>query len=134
MTQLPALLSTGIVAATLGTVGGAWIAERQLEAKLAHRPPIAVIDYTPLTELMVQRFQPEDLLRLDVALNGFKAEARALAASGYLVLNRSVIEDPVSGVLVVRPALEAGPTVRAVSPPVAQPPRSDPMVLQELLR
>jgi hypothetical protein len=137
MTRLQDLLITGIVAATLGTAGGAFVAERRLEAALADRPPLAVIDYAPFTELMARRFAPEDLARLDDALHAFKAEARALAEAGYVVLNAAMLEDTAEGVVVLRP--EVGTNLVTLVPGsvtsrAAALPRPDATALQELLK
>lgn len=137
MTRLQDLLITGIVAATLGTVGGALVAERRLEAALVDRPPLAVIDYAPFTELMAERFAPEDLARLDDALHAFKAEAGALADAGYVVLNTAMLEDTADGVRVLRPEIPTAPA-RPLPPgplhPSAPLPKPDATALQELLK
>jgi hypothetical protein len=137
MSRLQDLLTTGIVAATLGTAGGALVAERRLEAALADRPPLAVIDYAPFTELMTQRFAPEDLARLDDALHAFKAEAKALADAGWIVLNAAMLEDAAAGVRVLRPELPTAPAMPLPPGPLhpSEPlPRPDAAALQDLLK
>ncbi|MEO1065434.1 MAG: hypothetical protein AAFZ07_28790 [Actinomycetota bacterium] len=137
MTRLQDLLVTGIVAATLGTTGGALVAERRLAAALADRPPLAVVDYGPLTDLLARRFAPADLRRLDTVLHAFKAEARALADDGYVVLNAAMLETTADGVLVLRPELGVttlGFVPERALPPAAPRPQPDAAALQELLQ
>lgn len=60
-----------------------------LEAELASRPQIAIVDYSKLTSALAAGVSP---LEMKPAFDNLKARANAFAGEGWLVINRASLE------------------------------------------
>ena len=115
-----AALAAGLLAAS--ALSG-WLAYRaamaELDRALELRPPLAVIDYAPITARLAQGTPAREL---EPAFTELKSWGSRLREHGYLVLNRAAT-DAVPEAYLVRPdpADLPGP-VAATAPQAATPP------------
>lgn len=120
--------------ALLGLAGAAFVRfgvldrVEKLEAALAQRPPVAVIDYGAIQEALAAGATPAELHGSFAAV---KERAAALRARGFLVINRAAVETaPEALVIEAAPVLRApsvgnGTVARAAPPSVVPPPAED---------
>ena len=123
MIRPPALmaLATGLVA---GPVVSGWIGYRaavaDLDRALRQRPPIAVIDYQPITRRLAAGLPPAELAPGFATL---RRQAAHLREHGYLVLNRAHLDAvPDRYLIPVRPVLPVLPDLpRTGAAPPSRP-------------
>ena len=112
-------LAAGLLAAT--ALSG-WLAYRgamtELDRALELRPPLAVLDYAPITARLAQGTPAREL---EPAFAELKRWSGRLREHGYLVLNRAAA-DAVPEAHLVRPDPADLPTPMATAPPPAIPP------------
>ena len=112
-------LAAGLLAAS--ALSG-WLAYRaavaELDRALELRPPLAVLDYAPITARLAQGTPAREL---EPAFAELKRWSGRLREHGYLVLNRAAA-DAVPEAYLVRPDPAALPTPMATAPPPAIPP------------
>ena len=116
---LLAALAAGLLAAS--ALSG-WLAYRgavaELDRALELRPPLAVLDYAPITARLAQGTPAREL---EPAFAELKRWSGRLREHGYLVLNRAAA-DAVPEAYLVRPDPADLPTPMATAPPPAIPP------------
>jgi hypothetical protein len=122
-------LAGGLLAAS--ALSG-WLAYRgaldELDRALELRPPLAVLDYEPITARLAQGTPAQEL---EPAFAGLKRWSSRLREHGYLVLNRAAA-DAVPEAYLVRPdpadlpAPAAPPPLAATTPPAAPLPAAGP--------
>lgn len=82
-----------IVALAAGPSLSAWLAYRaalaELDRALALRPPLAVVDYQPITNRLAQGVAAS---QLEASFATLKGHSSRLADHGYLVLNRASLD------------------------------------------
>ena len=112
-------LAAGLLAAT--ALSG-WLAYRgamtELDRALELRPPLAVLDYAPITARLAQGTPAREL---EPAFAELKRWSGRLREHGYLVLNRAAA-DAVPEAHLVRPDPADLPAPMATAPPPATPP------------
>ena len=112
-------LAAGLLAAT--ALSG-WLAYRgamtELDRALELRPPLAVLDYAPITARLAQGTPAREL---EPAFAELKRWGNRLREHGYLVLNRAAA-DAVPEAYLVRPDPADLPAPMATAPPPATPP------------
>ena len=112
-------LAAGLLAAT--ALSG-WLAYRgamtELDRALELRPPLAVLDYAPITARLAQGTPAREL---EPAFAELKRWSSRLREHGYLVLNRAAA-DAVPEAYLVRPDPADLPAPMATAPPPATPP------------
>ena len=112
-------LAAGLLAAT--ALSG-WLAYRgamtELDRALELRPPLAVLDYEPITARLAQGTPAREL---EPAFAELKRWSSRLREHGYLVLNRAAA-DAVPEAHLVRPDPADLPAPMATAPPPAIPP------------
>jgi hypothetical protein len=118
----PVIAALLIGAAVFGLIRTALIDRIEaLEADLALRPPIAVVDYGSIQAALVAGASPADL---QPAFAEVKSLAAAYGRDGYLVINRAALEAaPQRLVFEAEPVLVAPPPPSAASlfAPLAEP-------------
>lgn len=87
-------VATALVAALIaGPALSGWLAYQaslvELDRALSLRPPLAVVDYQPITNRLAQGVAPKDLKTGFATLKGHSTR---LGAHGYLVLNRASLD------------------------------------------
>lgn len=108
----PTVAALLIGAAVFGLIRTALIDRIEaLEADLALRPPVAVVDYGSIQAALVAGASPADL---QPAFAEVKSLAAAYGREGYLVINRAALEAAPQ-----RLVFEAGPVLVAPPPPSA---------------
>ena len=111
-------LAAGLLAAT--ALSG-WLAYRgamtELDRALELRPPLAVLDYAPITARLAQGTPAREL---EPAFAELKRWSGRLREHGYLVLNRAAA-DAVPEAYLVRPDPADLPAPMATAPPPATP-------------
>ena len=116
---LLAALAAGLLAAS--ALSG-WLAYRgavaELDRALELRPPLAVLDYEPITTRLAQGTPAREL---EPAFAALKRWGSRLREHGYLVLNRAAA-DAVPEAYLVRPDPADLPAPMATAPPPATPP------------
>jgi hypothetical protein len=116
---LLAALAAGLLAAS--ALSG-WLAYRgalaELDRALELRPPLAVLDYEPITARLAQGTPAREL---EPAFAELKRWSGRLREHGYLVLNRAAA-DAVPEAYLVRPDPADLPVPMATAPPPATPP------------
>lgn len=99
-----------------------WLAYRgamaELDRALELRPPLAVLDYEPITARLAQGIPAR---ALEPAFADLKRWSSRLREHGYLVLNRAAA-DAVPEAYLVRPDPAGPPAPMAIAPPPATPP------------
>lgn len=116
----PVIAAALIGAAVFGLIRTALIDRIEaLEADLAVRPPIAVVDYGSIQAALVAGASPADL---QPAFAEVKSLAAAYGREGYLVINRAALEAAPQ-----RLVFEAGPVLVAPAPADALPPLFSPL-------
>ena len=112
-------LAAGLLAAS--ALSG-WLAYRgavaELDRALELRPPLAVLDYEPITARLAQGTPAREL---EPAFAELKHWSSRLREHGYLVLNRAAA-DAVPEAYLVRPDPADLPAPMATAPPPATPP------------
>ena len=112
-------LAGGLLAAS--ALSG-WLAYRaamaELDRALELRPPLAVLDYAPITARLAQGTPAREL---EPAFAELKRWGNRLREHGYLVLNRAAA-DAVPEAYLVRPDPADLPAPMATAPPPATPP------------
>ena len=112
-------LAAGLLAAS--ALSG-WLAYRaavaELDRALELRPPLAVLDYAPITARLAQGTPAREL---EPAFAELKRWSGRLREHGYLVLNRAAA-DAVPEAHLVRPDPADLPAPMATAPPPATPP------------
>ena len=112
-------LAAGLLAAS--ALSG-WLAYRgamaELDRALELRPPLAVLDYAPITARLAQGTPAREL---EPAFAELKRWGNRLREHGYLVLNRAAA-DAVPEAHLVRPDPADLPAPMATAPPPATPP------------
>ena len=112
-------LAAGLLAAS--ALSG-WLAYRaavaELDRALELRPPLAVLDYAPITARLAQGTPAREL---EPAFAELKRWSGRLREHGYLVLNRAAA-DAVPEAYLVRPDPADLPAPMATAPPPAIPP------------
>ena len=112
-------LAAGLLAAS--ALSG-WLAYRaavaELDRALELRPPLAVLDYAPITARLAQGTPAREL---EPAFAELKRWSGRLREHGYLVLNRAAA-DAVPEAYLVRPDPADLPAPMATAPPPATPP------------
>lgn len=112
-------LAAGLLAAS--ALSG-WLAYRgamaELDRALELRPPLAVLDYAPITARLAQGTPAREL---EPAFAELKRWSSRLREHGYLVLNRAAA-DAVPEAHLVRPDPADLPAPMATAPPPAIPP------------
>ena len=112
-------LAAGLLAAS--ALSG-WLAYRaavaELDRALELRPPLAVLDYAPITARLAQDTPAREL---EPAVAELKRWSSRLREHGYLVLNRAAA-DAVPEAYLVRPDPTDLPAPMATAPPPATPP------------
>ena len=112
-------LAAGLLAAT--ALSG-WLAYRgamtELDRALELRPPLAVLDYAPITARLAQGTPAREL---EPAFAELKRWSSRLREHGYLVLNGAAA-DAVPEAYLVRPDPADLPAPMATAPPPATPP------------
>ena len=112
-------LAAGLLAAS--ALSG-WLAYRgamaELDRALELRPPLAVLDYAPITARLAQGTPAREL---EPAFAELKRWGNRLREHGYLVLNRAAA-DAVPEAYLVRPDPADLPAPMATAPPPAIPP------------
>lgn len=112
-------LAAGLLAAS--ALSG-WLAYRgavaELDRALELRPPLAVLDYAPITARLAQGTPAREL---EPAFAALKRWGSRLREHGYLVLNRAAA-DAVPEAYLVRPDPADLPAPMATAPPPATPP------------
>ena len=112
-------LAAGLLAAS--ALSG-WLAYRgamaELDRALELRPPLAVLDYAPITARLAQGTPAREL---EPAFAELKRWSSRLREHGYLVLNRAAA-DAVPEAHLVRPDPADLPAPMATAPPPATPP------------
>ena len=112
-------LAAGLLAAS--ALSG-WLAYRaavaELDRALELRPPLAVLDFAPITARLAQGTPARDL---EPAFAALKRWGSRLREHGYLVLNRAAA-DAVPEAYLVRPDPADLPVPMATAPPPATPP------------
>lgn len=113
------LLSAAVsVAACLGAVlASAWWTERRLTAEMTMRPPVVVVDYTPIAAALGRGADPA---QLGAAFAQVKEHVARFERAGYLVLNRMALEAIPPEFLIPVAAVPDGP--RAAGGEVPRPP------------
>ena len=116
---LLAALAAGLVA---GPALSGWLAYRaamaELDRALELRPPLAVLDYAPITARLAQGTPAKEL---EPAFADLKRWSGRLREHGYLVLTRAAA-DAVPEPYLVRPDPADLPAPMATAPPPATPP------------
>ena len=116
---LLAALAAGLLAAS--ALSG-WLAYRgavaELDRALELRPPLAVLDYEPITARLAQGTPAREL---EPAFAELERWSGRLREHGYLVLNRAAA-DAVPEAYLVRPDPADLPAPMATAPPPATPP------------
>ena len=116
---LLAALAAGLLAAS--ALSG-WLAYRaavaELDRALELRPPLAVLDYAPITARLAQG---TPAMELEPAFAELKRWSSRLREHGYLVLNGAAA-DAVPEAYLVRPDPADLPAPMATAPPPATPP------------
>ena len=124
----PVAMALG-TALVLGPAVSGWLAYRlavaELDQGLALRPPLAVIDYGPVTERLAAGASARDL---EPAVATLKSQAGRLQAHGYLVLNRAAVEAAPTALL-VRPDPAGLPPLPAPATGAAPPPAPGPVAI-----
>lgn len=87
-----------------------------LQSELGARPPIAVIDYAPITAAIAEGRTPEEIEPL---FRRLKAMSDELRAAGFVVLNRTAVDAAPTALVVTVDAL--APRTAAASAPSPQP-------------
>ena len=127
---LLAALAAGLLATS--ALSG-WLAYRaamaELDRALELRPPLAVLDYAPITARLAQGIPAKEL---EPAFTALKRWGSRLREHGYLVLNRAAAEAVPEAYLLrpdptqAMPAPVTPPPVTAATPPAAPLPSSAP--------
>jgi hypothetical protein len=116
---LAAVLALGVAGAAFIRLGVLDRVDR-LEAALAQRPPVAVIDYGAIQEALAAGATPAELHGSFAAV---KERAEALRARGFLVINRAAVETaPEALVVQAAPVLMAPRAAPGPAPAPAAPP------------
>jgi hypothetical protein len=116
---LAAVLALGVAGAAFIRFGVLDRVDR-LEAALAQRPPVAVIDYGAIQEALAAGATPAELHGSFAAV---KERAAALRARGFLVINRAAVETaPEALVVQAAPVLMAPRAAPGLAPAPAAPP------------
>lgn len=87
-----------------------------LQSDLAARPPVAVIDYAPVTAAIAEGRAPEEIEPL---FRRLKAMSDALRGDGFVVLNRTAVDAAPPALVVTVDAL--APRATAAPSPSPQP-------------
>ena len=93
------IVGTGVSLAV--TVVGIGIVARVMDAELAKRPPLAIIDYRPIATAVAAGEAPATI---QPYLSEIKRRAAAYQDAGYVVINAASIEAAPADVFVPRPA------------------------------
>ena len=117
----PLLLALAAAPLAASALSG-WLAYRaavaELDRALELRPPLAVLDYAPITARLAQGTPAREL---EPAFAELKRWSGRLREHGYLVLNRAAA-DAVPEAYLVRPDPADLPAPMATAPPPATPP------------
>ncbi|MEZ5936220.1 MAG: hypothetical protein R3F54_30830 [Alphaproteobacteria bacterium] len=84
------------------TIVGIGIVARVMDAELARRPPIAIIDYRPIATAVAAGEAPA---AIQPYLSEIKRRAAAYREAGYVVINAASIEAAPADVFVPRPPI-----------------------------
>lgn len=90
-----------------------------LQHELAARPPVAVIDYAPITAAIAEGRTPEEIEPL---FRRLKAMSETLQAAGFVVLNRTAVDAAPAALVVSVDALTPRTGPASSPPPQALPP------------
>jgi hypothetical protein len=117
----PPVATALIVALAAGPALSGWLAYRtalaELDRALALRPPVAVVDYQPITNRLAQGVPPKDL---EPGFATLKGHSTRLGEHGYLVLNRASLDAvPERYVIPAQLDLPAPPPARPTTPPAS---------------
>ena len=122
-------LGTALV---LGPATSCWLAYRlavaELDQALALRPPLAVVDYGPVSARLAAGTPARDL---EPVITTLKSQAGRLQTHGYLVLSGIAVETAPSALL-VRPDPARLPPLPAAPPapaPASAPPATAPLAI-----
>ena len=118
----PPLLLALVAGLLAASALSGWLAYRgamtELDRALELRPPLAVLDYAPITARLAQGTPAREL---EPAFAELKRWSSRLREHGYLVLNRAAA-DAVPEAYLVRPDPADLPAPMATAPPPATPP------------
>lgn len=123
----PPVAAALVAALAAGPALSGWLAYRfavaELDRAMALRPPVAVIDYQPITARLAQGVAAKDL---EPGFATLKSHSTRLGEHGYLVLNRASLDAvPERYVIPAQLDLPAPPPARPTTPPATTPPASD---------